>query len=76
MDTGNLAGYVAAIVSISFFALVFLVILVKRMLYICPPNEVLVFSGKRRMSGDKRVGYRIVKGGRAIRICRQCSLTR
>jgi flotillin len=65
---GNLGGYIAAIATISFFAFVFLLILVKRMLYICQPNEVLVFSGKRRHSQNREVGYRIIKGGRAIRI--------
>ncbi len=65
---GNLGGYIAAVVSIGFFAFVFLLILVKRMLYICSPNEVLIFSGKRRMSQNREVGYRIIKGGRAIRI--------
>jgi len=41
-----------------------------RFLYICQPNEVLVFSGGQRAStgGGRKVGYRIIKGGRAVRI--------
>ena len=35
------------------------------LLFICQPNEVLVFSGMRRQQLDRKrwVGYRIVKGG-------------
>jgi flotillin len=36
-------------------------------LHICPPNEVLVFSGTRRTVGEKSVGYRVIQGGRGIR---------
>lgn len=43
-------------------------ILLTRFLYICQPNEVLVFSGGQRASSGRRVGYRIIKGGRAVRI--------
>src|SRR6476659_7284815 len=39
-----------------------------RFLYICQPNEVLVFSGGQRASVGRKVGYRIIKGGRALRI--------
>jgi flotillin len=34
-----------------------------RLLYICEPNEVLIFSG-----GLRRGGYRVVKGGRSLRL--------
>lgn len=52
-------------------ALVILVMIISRIIYICPPNEVLIFSGgHRRMPGteDRVVGYRVVQGGRGIRI--------
>jgi flotillin len=53
-------------------AVVFLLVLsavIKRLLYICQPNEVLVFSGgQRAISDGRQVGYRIIKGGRAVRI--------
>ena len=39
-----------------------------RFLYICQPNEVLVFSGGQQASAGRKVGYRIIKGGRAVRI--------
>lgn len=38
--------------------------LARNLLYICEPNEVLIFSG--RGEGDR--GYRVVKGGRGWRI--------
>lgn len=41
---------------------------VARLLYICQPNEVLIFSGGQHASGARRVGYHIVKGGRAMRV--------
>src|SRR5438552_4557931 len=51
-------------------ALIVIAMILKRMIYICPPNEVLIFSGTHRKIGtdDRTVGYRIVQGGRGIRI--------
>lgn len=54
----------AVIVGIVFFAII---MVVKNLLHICQPNEVLVFSGSRRKVGNQVVGYRLVKGGRALR---------
>jgi len=59
------------IVSLVGVAIVFAMVLslvLKRFLYICQPNEVLVFSGGQRASVGRKVGYRIIKGGRALRI--------
>lgn len=50
-----------------FFALLGLLVL-RRLLYICGPNEVLVFSGATRDVEGRHYGYRIVKGGRSLRI--------
>lgn len=42
---------------------------VKSNLKICPPNEILIFSGKTRTLKDGTViGYRIIKGGRAFKV--------
>ncbi|MBN1960240.1 MAG: flotillin family protein [Deltaproteobacteria bacterium] len=38
------------------------------MIYICQPNEVLIFSGPRRRVEGRVVGYRIIKGGLGLRI--------
>ncbi len=52
---------------IAVFAIVLLLV-IKRLLYICAPNEVLIFSGGQRASSGRKVGYRTIKGGRAVRI--------
>lgn len=51
-------------------AIVVIAMIVSRIIYICPPNEVLIFSGgHRKIPGqDKVVGYRAIQGGRGIRI--------
>jgi flotillin len=45
-----------------------MIFIVTRLIYICAPNEVLIFSGTRRTVGSRSVGYRLVQGGRGIRI--------
>ncbi len=45
-----------------------LAFIVTRLIYICAPNEVLIFSGARRQVEDRDVGYRLIQGGRGIRI--------
>jgi len=40
---------------------------VRNLLYICGPNEVLVFAGGSSVVGKQAVGYRIVKGGMSLR---------
>jgi flotillin len=42
---------------------------VKSLVVICPPNRVAVISGRNRVLPDGRtVGYRVIKGGRTLRI--------
>ena len=49
--------------------LLFLFFLLKRFLYICNPNEILIFSGRTRSDeSGQEVGYRVIFGGRAFRI--------
>jgi flotillin len=49
-------------------AMVVIGIILSRIVYICPPNEVLIFSGAHRKLEDRIIGYRVVQGGRGIRI--------
>jgi flotillin len=52
-------------------ALLAIGIIISRIIYICPPNEVLIFSGgHRKVAGEdgKIVGYRAIQGGRGLRI--------
>ena len=58
----------AALVGIVVAFGVVLAVVISRLLYICSPNEVLIFSGGQRASSGKSVGYRAIKGGRAVRI--------
>ena len=44
-----------------------LFVTITRLVQICQPNEVLIFSGGRRRVADKSLGYRIVKGDRGVR---------
>ncbi|MCA9684301.1 MAG: flotillin family protein, partial [Myxococcales bacterium] len=58
-----------ALLLIVIISLVTIAVILKRVLYVCNPSEVLVFSGRRRVAGNNRVaGYRIIRGGRGIKI--------
>ena len=57
---GGLAIAVAAIL---------LIMILKSLIIICPPNRVAIISGRSRdLSDGRRVGYRILKGGRTVRV--------
>lgn len=61
-----MAALLAIIASIG--VIVCLVILtIQKLLYVSTPNEVLIFSGTVRRVGDKKLGYRFVRGGRSLR---------
>ena len=63
-----IAMMVSMLVTLAIFAFVMWSVLT-RLIFICGPNEVLVISGGTHIGPDgQRVGYRIVKGGRALRI--------
>lgn len=60
---------VLVLVGIVAFAFLVLMLVVKHLLYICQPNEVLIFSGGQKATASgRRLGYRIIKGGRAVRV--------
>jgi flotillin len=61
-------GVVVGLAAVAAVFAVVLAVVLTRFLYICQPNEVLVFSGGRRASAGRKVGYRIIKGGRALRL--------
>lgn len=41
---------------------------IKGLIYICAPNEVLIFSGGRTQERNRSYGYRLIKGGRGVRV--------
>lgn len=50
-------------------AMLITIMIVKSLIVICPPNKIAVITGKSRTLSDGRtVGYRILKGGRTLRI--------
>lgn len=42
--------------------------ILKRLLYVSAPNEALIFSGRARQHGNREVGFRVIRGGRALRV--------
>lgn len=49
--------------------LLLFVILVKSLLHICRPNEILIFSGRdHKLPDGRKVGYRVITGGRGWRV--------
>jgi flotillin len=62
----NLIGYLIAAAVVVIMAIV---VFIKTNLEICAPNEVMIFSGRRHKTPDGQVvGYRVVRGGRALRM--------
>jgi flotillin len=61
----ELMAVLAAVAALGGVAVVAMVV---RLIEICPPNAVLIFSGTTRRVGDREVGYKLVQGGRKIRI--------
>jgi flotillin len=56
-------------IAIVIIACLIILAFIKANLRICHPNEILVFSGKRRRLKDGTVvGYRVIKGGRGLKI--------
>ncbi len=60
-----IAGFIFVLLLLAIVA----VVAVKSLIVICPPNRVAVISGRSRaLSDGRKVGYRVIKGGRTIRI--------
>ena len=56
-------------IALSIFGIIVLVWFFKSFLCICKPNEILILSGRKRRTKDgQELGYRVLIGGRAIRI--------
>ncbi|MCZ7555159.1 MAG: SPFH domain-containing protein [Bacteroidia bacterium] len=61
--------FIVTIFGIAVFAIIVIMITISRLLLICHPNEVIILSGrKRRLADGSMVGYRMIRGGRAIRV--------
>ena len=61
--------FIVTIFGIALFAVLTIMVAISRLLLICHPNEVIVLSGrKRRLPDGSTVGYRLIRGGRAMRV--------
>lgn len=61
----EIVGGVAAGIAV----LLVLMVIYRYLLRICRPNEILIFSGRKHTTSDGRtVGYRVVFGGRGVRV--------
>lgn len=63
-----MGGIVGILIVASLFVIIFLAITIKRVLIVVPPNEALILSGGHRQVAGRHVGYRVVRGGSALRI--------
>jgi flotillin len=62
-------SFLFSVGGITFVGFFFLLIFIKKLLIICHPNEIVILSGRKRSLPDGSiVGYRIIRGGRALRI--------
>ncbi|MCP4973217.1 MAG: flotillin family protein, partial [Prochlorococcus sp.] len=62
-------GLIASVSLVTFAAGSALALVLKNLYYICQPSEVLIFAGRRTVTGSgETVGYRLVKGGSSIRV--------
>jgi flotillin len=59
---------VVVVLFAAFFVAIVLSVVIKRLLYVSAPNEALILSGRVRKLGQRELGYRVVRGGRALRM--------
>jgi flotillin len=70
-ERNNIDGLISTSlpIALGIFGLIVLVWFLKSFLCICKPNEVVILSGRKHRTKDGQdVGYRVLSGGRAIRI--------
>jgi flotillin len=61
--------FIPMVVSLGIFGTILLVWFLNSFLCVCKPNEVVILSGrKHKTSSGQEVGYRVLTGGRGIRI--------
>jgi flotillin len=73
MEVGGVAlGTAASVICLAVSVVIVMAVglsIVRRLLYICRPNEILIFSGRKHQLPDGTVvGYKVVRRGWAIRI--------
>ena len=67
VDLGTAVSLLGGAVAVVFAMTIFLAV-IKSFLYICRPNEILIFAGRRHTLTDgSAVGYKVVRHGWAVR---------
>jgi flotillin len=67
--TSDLPALLLGVPAVVLVLLGLLILIISRLLYICRPDEVLIFSGRKHKLSDGRTsGFRVVQGGRAFRL--------
>ncbi|MFK8003617.1 MAG: flotillin family protein [Polyangiales bacterium] len=61
-------GAALTLMGIGVIGIATVALILKNLLYVCQPNEVLIFSGRPKAGSAGRIGYRIVKGGTTVRM--------
>jgi flotillin len=68
-NDGNGLLFTSVPIALSIFAAIGAVWFINAFLCICKPNEVVIISGRKRRAKDgQEIGYRVLSGGRSIRI--------
>jgi flotillin len=66
LDAGEIITFAVLGVVVALILFQIMVFIAKRFLYVCAPNEILVFSGRKYKNPDgSHSGYRVVFGGRS-----------
>ncbi|MCL2777644.1 MAG: SPFH domain-containing protein [Polyangiaceae bacterium] len=72
IDSSNMSPEIAMAMGLAVGVILLFAVIAtvsKSLLFICAPNEILVFSGrKRRLADGTNVGFKVIHGGRAFRI--------
>jgi flotillin len=63
-----MTGIVVALAITALVVVCFLIYTLKNLVFVATPNQVLILAGSMQRVGDKLVGYRAVRGGRAVRV--------
>ena len=63
-----MAPLLIVMVAVGLLAALAVLFMVSRMICVAGPSELLVISGPRRRLGSQAVGYRLLRGGRALRL--------
>ena len=55
-----MGGIVGVLGFVALVVIIFIIITLKRMLYVVPPNQAMILSGRKRKVGNKVLGFRVV----------------